>query len=562
MSNENADLTALSDDELAARRTEVETEFDALTGDENITAEGLERAQSLADELNAIKGEQTGRTQQIEANKAKMAEIRQSVHGDDSGEGGEGESGGEDAPVAEQPQAVAASGGATTRPAVEGAKRKLNVPLSEVAKRAPAVEMPRRESVLIASADVPGFTLGGKIEGMESLVAAMQARAKGLSDGRGAHNYVPVATLNREFKYNLGPDATPMQINEVLQSAANPDALVAAGGWCSPSEISYDFFNIVCEDGILDLPTVGINRGGIRWPISASFGDLVGNAALFSWSDTQDTAAATGTSQSGTKTCGRVPCATFDEERLGCNGVCLTVGNLMDDAFPELIANHTKLLFAAHAHKMNELRINRLLAESINITGGVGAACSGVAALTLGNAGEGVVANVLGAVELQAVDYRYKFAMCFDAVLEVVMPHWLRSVMRADLRRRTGIELDAFADAYLMSLFDAINVRIQWVDDFQSRTGSFPGQTLPRTSWPTVAQFMIYAPGTFVLGEGLQLNLGVIRDSTLNETNDFTAEWMEECWLVAKMGHESRLICVNICPDGTTGANDLTACGV
>jgi len=70
------------------------------------------------------------------------------------------------------------------------------------------------------------------------------------------------------------------------------------------------------------------------------------------------------------------------------------------------------------------------------------------------------------------------------------------------------------------------------------------------------------APGTAVLGQGLRLDLGIIRDSVLNATNDHTAEWMEECWLIFNPGHEIRRLTVNICPDGTTGAADLVACDV
>jgi hypothetical protein len=62
---------------------------------------------------------------------------------------------------------------------------------------------------------------------------------------------------------------------------------------------------------------------------------------------------------------------------------------------------------------------------------------------------------------------------------------------------------------------------------------------------------MIYAAGTFIKGNGLRLDLGVVRDSTLNETNDFTAAWSEECHLVAKVGHESRryTIALNVAGD-------------
>jgi hypothetical protein len=119
------------------------------------------------------------------------------------------------------------------------------------------------------------------------------------------------------------------------------------------------------------------------------------------------------------------------------------------------------------------------------------------------------------------------------------------------------------ADSRIMNFFDLINVRVQWVTDWQSRATGFPGDPAAfATDWNTSVQFIMYAAGTFVWGRGLQLNLGVVRDSVLNETNDHTGEWMEECWLMAMIGHESRLGTIAICTDGTTGAADLTACGV
>jgi hypothetical protein len=58
----------------------------------------------------------------------------------------------------------------------------------------------------------------------------------------------------------------------------------------------------------------------------------------------------------------------------------------------------------------------------------------------------------------------------------------------------------------------------------------------------------------------MTLDLGVIRDSTLNATNDYTAAWMEECYLVAKIGHESRVVTVDVCANGTTGAANMAGC--
>jgi len=563
------DLSALSDDELRALEEAAVAAFDEAADPENdVSAEVVAQAAQLADDIDAIRAEIASREEMALQHAADREALQSRVHGrgeapteaaEETTQELATELAVEEGEEVDEDEVVA--GGqhyspARTTPRNATGKRKLNVSLSAIQARAPKVEVPNTplRSTLVASADIPGYAQGSRLDSMYDLVSAAHNRVRTVGTttrGDDAPRYT-VASMNRSFKYTLDRQATPQQISEVLTAATNVSELVAAGGWCAPSEISYDLFNIVCEDGMLDLPTVGINRGGIRFPISPDFSSLSGNPALWTWTETQDIAAVTGTDQSGVKTCGRVPCATFSEERLACDGVCLTVGNLMDDAYPELIANHMKLLMAFHAHKMNLSRINKLVAASVAVSGTVG----------MGAVGESVINNVLGALELQARDYREKFAMCEDAVLEVVLPRWILDMMRSDIRRRTGVELLSVADSYIEGLFDALDIRIQFVGDWQVRTTGFPGGTGTLLAWPTQVQALMFAPGTFVLGEGLTLDLGVIRDSVLNQTNDYTAAWMEECWLIAKLGHESRLLTINVCANGRTGAADITACGL
>jgi hypothetical protein len=559
-----ADLTSLSDEELAQLEADATAEFDAhVDSNEGDPDARLARATELADYIDAVRVEQNNRAEAAAQRDAQAQSLRDRVRPPQAEGEGEGEGDGETADAPAEPVPVTASAtvvadrtSATDRlmsgAPMPQAPRKLNPNLSDIKRNAPRVDgtQRRRESVLVASAEIPNVSQGSKLDGMDALVAAMMGRARALPDAHAGVDrtpWYPVASMQLDHRFMLDMRATPEEVNEVLTAAADVEALVAAGGWCAPSEISYDFYNIVCEDGMLDLPTVGINRGGMRWPTSASYGDIVDN--YWTWTETQDVAAVTGTDQSGTKVCYRVPCPDFNEERLRCDGFCLTVGNLMSDAFPELIANHTRLLFAGHAHRMNTLRIQSLLASACmaEVTG-------------YGAAGAGTVAPVLSALELTAIDIRERYRMCEDAVLEVVLPRWLRGAMRADLRRRSGVDLLEVADARLMNMLDLLNIRVQWVTDWQVGGTGQPGGTTPVTSWPTSVQFMMWPAGTYVLGRGLQLNLGVIRDSVLNATNDFTAEWMEECWLLACIGHEARLGTISICADGTTGAADLTAC--
>jgi hypothetical protein len=468
-------------------------------------------------------------------------------------------------------------------------KSKLNIRLSEAAKNAKsgsvALSQPFDAAVLTASADIPGFGLGSRIDDMSGLVQAYQRRARALQVGRALAGYpkihgdymdaatgerkfgvvghqgdwreanrVPIAALTREFKHMLDISSSPSEVHDVMQAAANQDSLVAAGGWCSPSEIRYDFYNIVAMDGGVDLPTTGIQRGGVRFPTSPSFGDLAASTGLWHWTELQDIAAVTG-SGAGLKTCARVPCASMNEVRLEGEGVCITAGNLTTDAWPEQLANFLRLVNAAHFHRVNSYFIAQLIAQST--------------AVTLTQTNSSPVTDILGGIEHQAWDLRTKYAMADTDVLEVILPAWTKGLIRTDVARRSGLaSLDnAFmvSDAQIASWFTERNVSVQFVQDFDVRGANQFGQSAALTAaWPATVRFLIYPAGTWLRGNGLNLDLGIIRDSTLNSTNDYTAAWSEEFFLLAKIGHESRVVTLPASastPTGTTAVG-LTATGV
>ena len=144
--------------------------------------------------------------------------------------------------------------------------------------------------------------------------------------------------------------------------------------------------------------------------------------------------------------------------------------------------------------------------------------------------------------------------MCIEDVLEVVLPYWVRDVIQADLAWKAGVELGDIPLSEINRYFTARNIAVQWVNDWQVRGASQFGNATPMAAWPTTADFLIYAAGTFVHGNGMTLDLGVIRDSVLNETNDHTAAWSEEAHLIAKVGHESRRYTVGFQVNGSTSA--------
>lgn len=564
------DLTLVSDADLAELQTKATEEFDRVMTAGEHTAASITYSAQITDDLDRIRAElqtrsdRAARNADLEkaANERRMQDLASRVHG--APEGGE--------PVPATAAAAASSSvdlGALTQAAAQGvalalfgedpaaaAKAKNRIAsLSQTRERAPDPKVQAKRSSITASVEIPGVAAGQELPTMEALGTAFQNKAKAIPvtrDGRHGARHL-VASVRNQFEHTVDERTSPATIEELWHSIVdqkeNADALVAGGGWCAPSEINYDFFNIAGQPKTIDLPTLGVSRGGIRFPVSPAIGDVFfsagaasatasgmgGFAFAFSngtdpwlWTESDDILTVTG---SVNKPVLRVPCPTFSEVRLECYGIALTAGNLTDDAYPESTQNFIRLLRAAYAHAINA----RLIALMVAASAG---------AVAIGTAANAAVPQIPNAVALAATDYRNRYAMDEDAVLEVVFPYWLLELMRSDLGYKPGIdslELMQVVDAAIIGLFTSRNVRPQFVSDYQVRATGLPGVSTENLAvWPTAVTFMLYAAGTFVHGTGLQLDLGVIRDSVLNAENDYTALWAEECHLIAKVGHVSR----------------------
>lgn len=571
------DLTLVNDQELESLSVQVASEFDRVN-DEEVTPDSINYAMRLTDDLDRIRAEISARASRsqalADAERAKLHETRavlqERVHG--QGAAVRASAGGAVATADSEVIAAAAARGATAAIVSLLGERAVGRDITRAVQRsgasladakrfvAPQPAAPKPRLAVTASVDIPGVASGAGVTNLGDLAAIMQRKAKSMPVTSGNPNQQLTATIRNEFDHTVDDRTSVSQVGELLRhltSKEKQEALVAAGGWCAPSEIRYDFFNIACSDGLIDLPTFGVTRGGIQFPISPSMADVFsGQLGGFStpmtvttnpwiWTEASDIAAVTG---SPTKPCVRVPCPTFDEERLECYGICLTAGNLTDDAYPEATENTLRLLMTAHDRAINGRLIALMVAASS------AAISTGSYAVT----GQPVYQQVFGGIALGAADYRARYGMCQDDVLEVVAPYWLKDVIRADIAWRNGVEAQQIPDSEIMAHFGVINTRIQWVNDWQVRGAGQFGNATPMTSWPTSATVMIYAAGTFVKGNGLTLDLGVVRDSVLNETNDHTAAWTEECHLIARVGHESRQYTINFAVNGRTGAANGT----
>jgi len=553
-------VSSLSDLDLEANLAAAVRSFKAVSATTTVTSSTLPNLRDLKASIAALKAEQAERLAAAEAAAAEIDQLSAEVFGEPEGETEEVEASAEAEPVAE-PEVEAPK----AEVAVTASVRRPTLDLSAVRARQSGqgftryIQPEQPEGIqIVASVDVPGFRPGQEFQLADITEGAMR-RATGLKTAGGGTGMVASYTL--PFASDLvvndassAPEGSVALERAIDQRRLNGGDLVAAGGWCAPSETRYDFFNIACESGLIDLPTFGVTRGGIEFPVSPSLADALGGGTAFAgfaatlsntstpflWTEADDIAAATG---SPTKPCIRVPCPDFDEERLEAYGYCLTAGNLTDDAYPEATQNTLQLLMAAHAHVINARLIALMLARSTSAT-----------SITGGAATDAAAPRIYNAVGLAATDYRARFGMCIDDVLEVVFPYWVRDVIQADLAWKAGVELGDIPLEEVNRYFTARNIAVQWVNDWQVRGASQFGNATKMTAWPTTADFLIYAAGTFVHGQGMTLDLGVIRDSVLNETNDHTAAWSEEAHLIAKVGHESRRYTVGFNVNGSTSA--------
>lgn len=539
------------------------------------TEDDIARAGQLAGTFKKIETEINRRDAESGERADKLAEIVGQVGGDEpaapaDGQGAEGEqapggqpveagetpaevpAGGE-APAGEAAMPVAASAGPVRVPAVPR-RPTLNPTLREIAGQAPAPQVPDRrpEVEIYAAADVPGFGSAQRITDMDALVRATHEKANSMGVTAGTCSTGQLAQLARHYDVVLDEQTSAEDVERALRGIIDPalapggmEALVAAGGWCAPSQIRYEFFNIAEGPTLWDVPRVGIQRGGLRWPDSMSLADffalsgapasgIPSNATMpWEWTELDDLSAVTG---SPTKLCLRPPCPDFTEARLRVFGVCVLAGNLTDDAYPELTRHFIANVLVAHERVMNRRHIAQAVALATSVT---------PTASTV----DDTVPTLLGNADLYARHTRIKFGMARDAVMEYVLPEWISGPAASDMAKRNGYHPEQFRVGMnlLADWFDERRIRVQFPTDWQTLPGSAgPANTMgaatPPTNWPTSALGLMYAPGTYFIGGGMQLRLGLMRDSVLNETNDHTAEWSEEASLVGMFGHEALLI--------------------
>lgn len=477
-----------------------------------------------------------------------------------------------------EPEAVTASAEVlvgeidTTAPRIKDLAKVVEQP------KVPTYERPRY-STLVAAAGVPYAEAGSELPTMLDLAKAFESRTAGFasmgSSAMGPQHY-PVAVLRRDYpeEFSLQGDETDFaKLQRVVDETRLPGgnllesaklrraeieaqspgkALVAAAGWCAPSETDYDICLQITTDGLLDVPEVQARRGGIRHNTGIEFDSIFGSGTgFFNLTEAQ---VASGTS----KTCLEIPCPSFTDTRLGVTGLCLTGNILANRGYPEFTAAFTRGALAASAHQINREQISAMVLDStaVTLTGTAPWATDG-----------STVSQVLSAVELAIVDIKYRLRLQQSATLEVVLPFWILAQMRADWIRRNGgnyAEMLCLADSAISSAFNCRGARVQfvydWQDAFSNVPGTGAGADTPITNFNTSLQFLVYPAGTWVRAVSDVITLNSVYDSTKLATNQVTHLFTETGWAMVRMCPVSRVYTVPVCPSGKTTQTGTLTC--
>jgi hypothetical protein len=528
-------LADISAEELSNIEAALVAEFDAL---HDAGTDDVVTMIKIVEALESVREQITARIEKAAADAEAIAALADKVR--PAVEEPVAEEIAEEAPIAEEiseTEETITPEVAETEEIVE--ERELVTASAEVTRKAPSAKAvsartpqpeapaPSPEVVITAAADIPGYSSGGTLDTL-ALAKAMHAKARTLSNHSGN---IPVASINLPIEHKLGADAAYNM--DVIKAATAPSALTAAG-WCAPSNNLYTLFGVDAGDGLIDLPTVQVTRGGLNVPSFIGLGEA--DDALWTWDeDDQDDADGGG---EATKPCLKIPCPEFTDYRLVAEGLCITAGNLTDRAFPELTQRFVSLAVNAHLHRLSAAIINEITNTAVGVTmGGINATAAG---------------SVLNAIDLQVADYRSQHRMSVNAVLETIFPLWAKALVRADLALRHGAELTNVTDAVVDAHFAARGVRAQFVHDYQPLFGGAAA-----TAWPATLDFLIYPAGGYVRGDGGVIDLGVVRDSVLNATNDYTAAWTEQLYLVAQLGPDAREVEVAL---DVTGCQPIEQC--
>lgn len=392
-----------------------------------------------------------------------------------------------------------------------------------------------------------------KVVNLEAVTAAFhEAHDYWGRTANGVEMNIPVLHIDWDYPSDFdlrqhGDDAVSItaaldrQFN-ALDQAPWGEAITAAGGICAPYPMDYGLLPVIGETVrpiAAALPTFQATRGGVRWMGGYSLADILVNggagSSISQYTKQNDIDAVT-------KPCQTFTCKAESFAEVYALLRCFQFGNWNQRFYPEMIDQVLGYAMIAYAKYAETLLIQGIGAGSTQVDYN-------------GNGYQGFTVSLLSAIERATTFFRARYRAPGYGALRVGLPWWVRGVVREDLRMRMATGNDQFnvPDGFIDGLIRQSGgdpwYFVDGENDVQNLTGPQLGG--PLRDWPNTVVFYVFPEGTWVRLDAGELDLGIVRDSTLNSKNNF--QMFYEAWEGLMMrGYESIRVNATICANGAS----------
>jgi hypothetical protein len=409
----------------------------------------------------------------------------------------------------------------------------------------------QRDLGITAGADIRGFNAGQGFTDWSEVSRAFVAKRPDLRSkgAEGDGNQTLVASVHGDYPADrvLGNDIddTMNKINAV----ASQEAVVASGGLCAPLTPYYQLttYGDACRPVRDNFPQFKADRGGIRFLPAPKLTDLAGSTRITTAA--QDAAGYTNQTPAGTtapKPCLHVTCEAEETCIIQATSRCLTFGNMGSRTYPEQVEAWIKLGMAEFARVAEEALLDSVQAASTKVT------ASQI---------YGATYSLMEQISLLVANFRSRHRLCSNMTMKALLPWWVKEVFRVDIAGQApgdGMARYSVSDAQITDWFSMRGVNITFFQDkATTETAPFaiPANAGVLPTWPTSFEWYLFPEGSFVYLDGGTLDLGLVRDSTLNSQNDYTI-FYEEFNGLCFIGLESYAVTSTLIPNGTYAPAD------
>lgn len=556
------DLGLLSDEELAEFEAVLVADYEETRTKEELGADDVSELEAIKDTLTAVRSEMEFRVELAESDDtvaqvqgdsflAKVAARKEAAAQAEADEAA-AEAAAEAEAEAAAAEAAAADVKAETEVVVPEAKAEVadtKIEIKPTGLEGDKKDESKKESNIVAAAGSGKVNAGSRLpdfSAVADLFVDRRPEVRGSDKGTDGARYL-VASVNGDYDEarTLGDDVSENMAK--INAVAGAESLVASGGLCATLTPYYEL--TVYGDAhrpVRDsLPAFKATRGGIRFQPAPHLTDLQGSVRRTTVA--QDAAGYTNQTPPGStapKPSLHVTCESEQTAIVQAISRSLTFGNLGARTYPEQVEAWLKLGLAEFARYAEIELLNAISAASTSLA-----------------AGQiyGPTYSLLDQVSLITTSFRSRHRLSADRKLRVIMPYWAKEIFRSDIAAQeasAGLSRYNISDAQIEDWLSVRGAVVTWSQDPTTASGvpfTHPVVAGGLQSWPNNLEWFIFPEGSFLYLDGGSLDLGLVRDSTLNSQNDYQI-FYEEFNGIAFIGQESYRVTSEVCPNGETWA--------